>query len=81
MEIINKSVKIQLNLADIDHPQITNKANLLIQCHLDRVELSNDLQFDLQILLSKIIEHLHAMIDVISSQCNLKQALISMQLC
>lgn len=56
------------------------KVNLLLQCHLERLPLNADLQHDQKRVLLKAVEHVHAMVDVMSSQCNLKQAILGMQL-
>lgn len=76
LEVLNNSVRHRLNLADClsgsGAQRVSCKVNLLLQCHLERLELNADLQHDQKIVLLKAVEHVHAMVDVMSSQCNLK---------
>lgn len=57
------------------------KTSLLLQCHFSRTTLTPDFYFDQKLILEKSISLIQAIVDVISSNCWLKPAIVSMQLC
>ncbi|CAF1466344.1 unnamed protein product, partial [Adineta steineri] len=56
------------------------KTNVLLQAHLSRIELSTELQKDLNQILIKVIRLLQACVDVLSSNGWLSSALTAMEL-
>jgi len=56
------------------------KANLLIQAHLSRIQLSAELQQDTELILSKAIRLIQACVDVLSSNGWLSPAIAAMEL-
>merc|ERR1712051_272884 len=56
------------------------KANLLIQAHLSRIQLSAELQQDTELILSKAIRLIQASVDVLSSNGWLSPAIAAMEL-
>merc|ERR1712168_883144 len=56
------------------------KANLLLQAHLSRMQLSAELQQDTEIILSKAIRLIQACVDVLSSDGWLSPAIAAMEL-
>merc|ERR1711902_351043 len=56
------------------------KANLLIQAHLSRIQLSAELQQDTEMILSKAIRLIQASVDVLSSNGWLSPAIAAMEL-
>ena len=68
----------------IDTPRWTDphtKANVLLQCHFSRRELSRELASDLGDVLEKSTRLIQAMVDVLSSSGWLAPALAAMELC
>ncbi|KAJ1503063.1 hypothetical protein HMI54_008444 [Coelomomyces lativittatus] len=57
------------------------KAHILLQAHFSRVQLSDELQGDLNYVLEVIVPLIYALVDVISSQGWLGIALFAMELC
>ena len=57
------------------------KSNILMQCHFSRTTLTPDFYFDQKLILEKSISLIQAIVDVISSNCWLKPAILAMQLC
>merc|ERR1712183_14862 len=56
------------------------KANLLLQAHLSRIQLSAELQQDTELILSKAIRLIQACVDVLSSNGWLSPAIAAMEL-
>merc|ERR1711902_207129 len=56
------------------------KANLLLQAHLSRIQLSAELQQDTELILSKAIRLIQASVDVLSSNGWLSPAIAAMEL-
>merc|ERR1719273_1731891 len=56
------------------------KANLLLQAHLSRIQLSAELQQDSELILSKAIRLIQACVDVLSSNGWLSPAIAAMEL-
>jgi len=68
----------------LDNPRWTDphtKANLLLQCHFSRREVSRELARDLHEVLDKSTRLIQAMVDVLSSSGWLSPALAAMELC
>jgi pre-mRNA-splicing helicase BRR2 len=68
----------------IDKPDYTSsntKANLLMQAHLSRVNLTQDLANDQELVVGQSLRLLCSLVDVVSSNCWLKTALAVMELC
>ena len=56
------------------------KANLLLQAHMSRMQLSAELQQDTELILSKAIRLIQACVDVLSSNGWLSPAIAAMEL-
>ncbi|EKX73191.1 U5 small ribonucleoprotein-specific helicase, putative [Theileria equi strain WA] len=65
----------------LDGVSVSTKVKLLLQCHLDRSLLSNDLTSDQRLILTRISPLIYALVDVICSNGWLSPALIAMDLC
>lgn len=68
----------KLQSAKFNDPHV--KANLLLQAHLSRMQLSAELQQDTEIILSKAIRLIQACVDVLSSNGWLSPAIAAMEL-
>jgi len=68
----------KLQSAKFNDPHV--KANLLLQAHLSRMQLSAELQQDTEIILAKAIRLIQACVDVLSSNGWLSPAIAAMEL-
>jgi len=68
----------KLQSAKFNDPHV--KANLLLQAHLSRMQLSAELQQDTEVILSKAIRLIQACVDVLSSNGWLSPAIAAMEL-
>jgi pre-mRNA-splicing helicase BRR2 len=68
----------------IDKPKFNDpvtKTNILLQCHFSRKALPADFSWDQKLILEQSIRLISAMVDVMSSNCWLKPAILAIQLC
>ena len=68
------------NHRNSNHSMISNKVNVLLQCHFERQELSTDISADLKIVLKYCVKLLHAMVDVLSTMTYFKPAICAIEL-
>lgn len=74
------STRIPLKLSNIKYNDPHVKANLLLQAHLSRLQVSAELQSDTEEILKKAIRLIQACVDVLSSNGWLTPALTAMEL-
>jgi pre-mRNA-splicing helicase BRR2 len=74
------SGRVHLKLPEHKFTDPHIKANLLLQAHMSRIQLSAELQSDTEDILKKVIKLLQACVDVLSSNRWLSPALTAMEL-
>eukprot|EP01134_Creolimax_fragrantissima_P000807 CFRG0807T1 len=72
--------RMPITLPDAQYNDPHAKAHVLLQAHFSRINLSAELQSDLNYILGSSVNLLHACVDVLSSQGWLKPALATMEL-
>lgn len=72
---------VRLGAASLKFHDPHVKVAILLQCHFSRIELSGELQGDLEVILNRIIPLTYALIDVLSSHGWLAPALAAMEFC
>lgn len=79
LQLLSNHMPHKLEKPAFNDPHV--KTNLLLQAHLSRVSLKEDLAKDQMVIVQKALPLLYAMVDVIAANSWLKVALSCMELC
>lgn len=81
LSALHSQCPVRLGAASLKFHDPHVKVAILLQCHFSRVPLPGELQNDLNIILSRVVTLIYALIDVVSSHGWLAPALAAMEFC